>query len=114
MARPGVWLKGGKNLFFIFFIYSFLFINVRAYQGRVTGVLGGRGMAGVWLKGSKKFSFNFFSFYLVIFLCAGDTAAWRLQKNFQKFQNNSKIFNFFFFFFQYQVGFRKTAPTDFA
>ena len=30
-----VWLNGGKNLFFIFF----LFINARAYWGHVTGAL---------------------------------------------------------------------------
>ena len=65
MARPGVWLKGGKNLFFIFFIYSFLFINARAYQGHLMGALGGgHYMARVWLKGSKIFSVK--SFFLFI------------------------------------------------
>ena len=61
MARPGVWLKGGKNLFFIFFI--FFFIHARAYVGRVMGALGGRGMAKVWLKGSN-FFFQFFFFFI--------------------------------------------------
>ena len=49
-----VWLNGGKNLFFIFF----LFINERAYWGRVTGGL-------KISKNFKIFQFSFFNTELV-------------------------------------------------